>query len=118
MQRKTPKINLVKYFIGSILILAMVIFFSGANRNIYASLVMFIGTLLNHYMLFQGGQILLGLKTVKKKNLKAVLYLSGKSFVLAAALFASYSIAPQLILYSLVQYIFQLIILFLSIKRY
>ena len=117
MQKKIPQINYYKYLIGSILILTVIIYFSGVNRNITASLIVFMGTLINHLMLYRGGLILLDFAPAKKKNLKAVLYLGGKSFVLGAALYASYKLAPNLVLYSLVQYIFQLIILFLSIKR-
>jgi hypothetical protein len=115
MQKKTPKIQYIKYLSGSILILAMIIYFSGTNRNITASLIVLVGNLLNHLMLYRGGLALLDIAPNNK--LRAFLYFGGKAIILGGALYASYSIAPTLILYSLIQYIFQLIILVLSIKR-
>ncbi len=118
MQTKIPKINYYKYCIGTIVVFGLVYGFSGENRNILATTVVLIGSVLNHLMLYRGGILLLGMKHTNNKNLKALLYFGGKSLILAVALYLSFKIDSRLVLYSVFQYIFQLIILVLSIKRY
>ncbi len=74
----------------------------------------FLGIVINHLFLYKGIQRLLD---ISKKSKKTSLYLVAKSIVLMGIFFYVYQTMPEKILLCTLVYIFQLIILVLSIKK-
>lgn len=107
------KIN--KYLFGTILnYLLTTIYFKDQSLLVVA--LFFICMLLNHYFLILFGLKLLKLKTFKW-NIPAWFYAVIKITLLVAGFYMALSTLGKNSIYVLITYIFQLIILVISIKR-
>ena len=80
-------------------------------------LVFFVGIMANHIFLVKGIAILLDVSDGPKKSKRTAVYLVAKSMVLIAIFIYILQVMPEKIIICTLVYIFQLIILVLSIKK-
>ncbi len=109
----TKKINSLLYLIGTSVNFYISIKLMGEQYAQHLALF-FLGIVINHLFLYKGIQRLLD---ISKKSKKTSLYLVAKSIVLMGIFFYVYQTMPEKILLCTLVYIFQLIILVLSIKK-
>ena len=114
------RVNLPIYIAGFLLSIVAGGYFwfqSGHNMTWFVILMMAIG--LNQYMLVQGlSSIVRTLKSSEKPSaVKILFFLLGKTLILGAAIYMILRFAQDNIYIALGLYIFQLIILFISIKK-
>jgi hypothetical protein len=114
----TEKINIYKYLLATLINIIIVAYFNRANYlelKILVSLIVLTG--LNQLMLINGVLTIISPKFIKNRGAKAFVYILGKTLVLGSGFFMVMTYAPQKVLHSIFIYIFQLIILALSIKK-
>jgi len=103
--------NKIIYIPGTLLNILLSLYLIGTNELIYV-LIFFIGILINQWMLLQG----VGSMMSEKQNKSMLLVL--KMFVLILIFIFAMIYLEEYVLFLTISYIFQLIILVLSIKRY
>ncbi len=115
------KVNLKLYFLGSFINLGLVsLFWTKSWSDFLIYLGILIASIINHYLLAKGISLVLSSSyrtPVKNRGLKAGLYLGGKTVILGGALFLAATYDKEKTLFLVILYIFQLIILGLSIKK-
>lgn len=115
------KISSKIYLAGSVVNTGIAWFFSEGDLKIFGWLVlMLLTTMLSHYFNIQGMSKLIGLRVERKQGLSSVEMLSHfalKLILLIAGLVCLMIFIPTKVLAGLILYIFQLIILALSIKN-
>lgn len=79
--------------------------------------VLILATLSNHYMLVSGLMSLSQLASEKPPIFKIIAFLTGKTLIIGLAMYLVLRFAPPNIYIALALYIFQLIILLISIKK-
>lgn len=113
------RINLTKYLIGTT-ISGLIIAFLGStdtNQIIYQILVLLAASI-NQIMLLISAKYLLDFEAKSKnKNLKVFALMIGKTLILGLSFYIAMHKIPEKLLSCILIYIFQLIILTLSIKR-
>lgn len=112
------KINLTKYSIGTVANALIIIFIASSKpEHIYFQLVVLASSVVNQLMLCGALQFILGNQVVPKKNIKIMGFIIGKSLILLGGFaYATQNMGERVIICVFI-YIFQLIILALSIKR-
>lgn len=114
------KISINKYLLGTI-VNGIIIFLYGAKTKyeLKIMLLLLMVSMVNQLMLMLGVNLLLFTDpSEKRKNLKIFGLLIGKSVILGGGFYVALQNIPAKMLHCVVIYIFQLIILTLSIKRY
>ncbi len=120
----TEKIDSKKYAIGSLVNIGFAIY-AGRENFIYASSLTYIviASVLNHlFMVIAFTKLIQAMKnedidSANKRNRKIMLYLVGKVLILISAFVVLLKYAEPVILHGMLCYVFQLIILGLSIKN-
>ncbi len=113
------KINIQKYLIGSTANYTLMLFLWVKNLNdALTFLALQVIVIINHYMLVKGISLTLDVTNLhKKKGFKIALFIGGKTILLGIAFYVATYYDSKKIIYLLILYIFQLIILGLSIKK-
>lgn len=120
----TEKIDSKKYAIGSLVNIGFAVY-AGRENFIYASSLIYIviASVLNHlFMVIAFTKLIQAMKnedidSANKRNRKIMLYLVGKVLILISAFVVLLKYAEPVILHGMLCYVFQLIILGLSIKN-
>lgn len=112
------KLNLINYSLGTI-INAVIVYLlaSETSEEFYLQLSVVICAALNQIMLIKGTLVILDPNITNKKGLKSSLYIFGKTLILGLSFYIIATNAPHKLLNAVIIYIFQLIILALSIKK-
>ncbi len=120
----TEKIDSKKYAIGSLVNIGFAVY-AGRENFIYASSLAYIviASVLNHvFMVIAFTKLIQAMRnedvdSANKRNRKIMLYLVGKVLILISAFVVLLKYAEPVILHGMLCYVFQLIILGLSIKN-
>jgi hypothetical protein len=113
------KINLMKYSIGTLANALIITFLGSINSNqVKYQLLVLLGASLNQLMLLVAVKMMLSFdNTISRKNIKVFALMILKTFLLGATLYIAGQNVPEKVFACVFIYIFQLIILTLSIKR-
>ena len=113
------RISLLKYSIGTLANASIVSYLGSSNlKQIYFQLFILVSAAINQIMLLLVTKILLDFEDrSKSKNIKVFAMMIGKTLLLGLAFYTASQKIPEKLLSCVLIYIFQLIILTLSIKR-
>ncbi len=113
------KINFQLYFVLSMLNLLICSYANSREfKNFFFLLILFFTTIVNHFFLARGIELVLRPSpTQKNKGFWISFYFLGKTILLAAVLYYLLTYHRDLVFFLIILYIFQLIILVLSIKK-
>lgn len=115
------KFSYLKYIFGTLLNIGFVAaFYWGNLLVIKTSIVVILTSIVNHVFLLKSISMLLSQTSGKaeKQNFKILIYFILKTITLGLGMFIAMKYIPQHMHMAIILYIFQLIILALSIKRY
>ena len=122
MQKKIKsnliQINIKSYGLLSLILLVLNSYFV-EMRNVYLLFIMYISTLVNHFLLLKVVNIITTPVNVniENKSVKIVFLMVFKTILLSVAFYYTYVTSHDIIINAVILYTFQLIILGLSIKR-
>jgi hypothetical protein len=115
------RINFLKYSFGTIINLGLVSFFWVHNtQDLIVYSVVLASSIINQYMLVKGLMLALSnpyTEQIEHKGMKVTFYLLGKTIILASAFYYATSHDQSKVFFAVILYIFQLIILGLSIRK-
>jgi heme/copper-type cytochrome/quinol oxidase subunit 3 len=112
------KINSLKYLLATLVNVLIVAYFNRENHfEVKILVTLIVLTVLNQLMLISGVLVIISPKMISKRGVKAFIYILGKTIILGFGFYLVMTYAPQKVLHSVFIYIFQLIILGLSIKK-
>lgn len=118
MTNISKKVSLKLYFAGLVLVSAVATWYWLGTEDALMWLGIFLlSMVINHYMLVEGLSMIVHKGRENPSPIKVLSFILGKTIVLGAGIFLVIRFAPHNIYTMALLYLFQLMILFISIKK-
>ena len=112
------KIKLLRYFVLTILSTLVALFFNRNVNEVYGILIVYVGTILNHYLLLEAGDNVVKIARGQKiDKFSLITILVGKFTILIGAIYLGWHLMDDRVFIPMLNYLVQIFILILCFDK-